>query len=345
MTRFLALIFCLIGILKAAPLDLCLPTENQHLFTGEMNEFYMYVDRNFEGQTTKPWQAGCYGFVRSAVRINGEMLLTKFHEGIDICPMKRDAAGNPLDLVASIAAGRVAYVSPIAGRSNYGKYVVIEHPWENSSVISLYAHLAEITCKPGDPVGAGTVIGKMGFTGAGIDRTRAHCHLELGMLMSVHYEEWRKKFGGSENFHGNYNGMNITGAEVSRFFLEQKANPELQFSQFIASTPVYFKVTVPAHGTPDFVKRYPWICHGDATSAVSWEISFSATGLPVAFNSSSRPVSAPTVTSIRPSNVPHRYLTRGLISGEGNQATLSNSGKQLVSLLTDDILPTPLPTP
>ena len=340
MTRFLALIFCLTGILNSAPLDLRLPTENQHLFSGEMDQFYMYVDRNFEGQTTKPWQAGTYGFVRTAVRINGEMLLTKFHEGIDICPMKRDAAGNPLDLVASIAAGRVAYVSPIAGRSNYGKYVVIEHPWENSSVVSLYAHLAEITCKPGDPVSMGTVIGKMGFTGAGIDRTRAHCHLELGMLMNAHYEEWRTKFGGAPNFHGNYNGMNITGAEVSRFFTEQKANPELQFSQFIASTPVYFKVTVPSLGTPDFVKRYPWICHGDAATAVSWEISFSATGLPVAFSPSSRPVSAPTVTSIRPSSVPHRYLTRGLISGEGNQATLSNSGKQLVSLLTEDILPT-----
>ena len=341
MIRLFALTFCLIGILGAAPLDLRLPTENQHLFTGEMDQFYMYVDRNFEGQTTKPWQAGTYGFVRTAVRINGEMLLTKFHEGIDICPTKRDAAGNPLDLVASIAAGRVAYVSPIAGRSNYGKYVVIEHLWENSSVLSLYAHLAEITCHVGDPVSAGATIGKMGFTGAGIDRTRAHCHLELGMLMNAHYEEWRKKSGGAENFHGNYNGMNITGAEVSRFFLEQKANPELQFSQFIASTPVYFKVTVPSLGTPDFVKRYPWICHGDAATAVSWEISFSATGLPVAFSPSSRPVATATVTSIRPSSVPHRYLTRGLISGEGNQATLSNAGKQLLSLLTDDFLPTP----
>jgi murein DD-endopeptidase MepM/ murein hydrolase activator NlpD len=342
MSRIFALILCLTSILQATPLDLRLPTENRHLFTGEMNRFYMYVDRNFEGQATKPWQAGSYGFVRTAIRVNGEVLLTKFHEGIDISPTKRDTAGNPLDLIASIAAGRVAYISAIAGRSNYGKYVVIEHSWENSAVLSLYAHLAEITCKVGDPVNAGTVIGKMGFTGAGIDRTRAHCHLELGMLMNSQFEEWRKKCGGAANFHGNYNGMNISGAEVSRFFLEQKSNPALKFSQFIASTPVYFKVTVPSHGTPDFVKRYPWICHGDATAtAVSWEISFSATGLPIAFHPSSKTVTFPTVTSIRPSTVPHRYLTRSLISGEGNQATLSDSGKQLVSLLTDDIFTTP----
>ena len=336
MIRFLALILSCAGVLGAAPIDLRLPTENQHLFTGEPDQFYMYVDRNFEGQVTKPWEAGSYGFVRSAVRINGEMLLTKFHEGIDISPVNRDKAGNPLDLVSSIAAGRVVHTSPIAGRSNYGKYVVVEHTWENSAVYSLYAHLAEITCKLGDPVEAGGVLGRMGFTGAGIDRTRAHCHLELGMVMSTHYEDWHKKFAGGTNYHGIFNGMNLTGGDAARFFVEHKANPALQFSQFIASTPVYFKVTLPSRGTPDFVKRYPWISHGSAEGAVSWEISFSATGLPVAFNPSQREVAAATVTSVRPSTVPHRYLTRGLITGDGNHATLSQSGNQLVALLTDD---------
>ena len=336
MIRFLALILSCAGVLGAAPIDLRLPTENQHLFTGEPDRFYMYVDRNFEGQMTKPWEAGSFGFVRSAVRINGEILLTKFHEGIDISPMHRDKAGNPLDLISSIAAGRVVHISAIAGRSNYGKYVVVEHAWENSSVYSLYAHLAEITCKLGDPVAAGGVLGRLGFTGAGIDRTRAHCHLELGMVMSTHYEEWHKKFAGGTNYHGIFNGMNLTGGDAARFFVEHKANPNLQFSQFIASTPVYFKVTLPSRGIPDFVKRYPWISHGSAEGAVSWEISFSATGLPVAFNPSQREVAAATVTTVRPSTVPHRYLTRGLITGDGNHATLTQSGNQLVALLTDD---------
>jgi murein DD-endopeptidase MepM/ murein hydrolase activator NlpD len=336
MIRFPALLLSLAGILAAAPIDLRLPTENQHLFTGEPDRFYMYVDRTFEGQTSKPWEAGSYGFVRTAIRVNDRVLLTKFHEGIDISPVKRDKAGNPLDLVSSIAAGRVAHVSPVAGRSNYGKYVVIEHFWENSSVFSLYAHLAEITCQPGDSVNAGSVLGRMGYTGAGIDRTRAHCHLELGMLLSTRYEEWHQKCGGGTNFHGVFNGMNLSGSEVSRFFIEHRANPALQFSEFIANTPVYFKVTVPSRGTPDFVARYPWIKRGSAATAVSWEISFSATGLPVAFNPSQREVAAPLVTSVRPSDVPQRYLTRGLITGEGNQATLTRSGEQLVSLITDD---------
>ncbi len=336
MIRISALFLSLCTLLGAAPLDLRLPTDNHHLFTGELDRFYMYVDRTFEGEASQPWEAGSFGFVRTAIRVNNQILLTKFHEGIDISPVKRDQAGNPLDLVSSIAAGRVAYVSPVAGRSNYGKYVVVEHAWENSSVYSLYAHLADITCNPGDPVNAGSVLGRMGYTGAGIDRVRAHCHLEIGMLVSTRFQEWQKRTGGGTNFHGLFNGMNLIGADAARFFVEHKANPDLQFSQFVASTPVYFKVAIPSASTPDFVKRHPWIARQTAEGGKSWEISFSATGLPVTFTPSPREVTAPVLTSVRPSTVPHRYLTRGLVTGEGNRAELSNSGKQLVSLLTAD---------
>ena len=44
---------------------------------------------------------------------------------------------------------------------------------------------------------------------------------------------------------------------------------------------------------------------------------------------------------MRPSTVPQRYLTHGLITGEGNQATLTRSGEQLISLITDNFLTTP----
>ncbi|MEO5916986.1 MAG: M23 family metallopeptidase [Luteolibacter sp.] len=344
MIRFIFLALMMAGLLRAEPIDLRLPTENQHLFSGEPEQFFMYVDLNFEGHVNRAWEGGSFGFVREARRINGDVVMTRFHEGIDIAPMKRDNSGNPMDLVSSIAAGRVVHISPVAGQSNYGKYIVVEHSWEGSQVVSLYAHLAEILVKPGDAVSPGTVLGRMGFTGVGIDKTRAHCHVELGMVMSTRYDDWHKKNGGGTNFHGIYNGMNITGCEVSRFFLEQKANPDLQFSQFITATPAYFKVAVPAAGTPDFVTRYPWIARGTPDSSTkSWEISFTATGLPVTFAPSPREVVAPTIVSIRPATVPHRYLTRGLVSGDGTHATLSNSGKQLVALLTNDFPAAPTP--
>jgi murein DD-endopeptidase MepM/ murein hydrolase activator NlpD len=336
MIRLFALAVSLATALVAAPIELRLPTDNQHLFTGELEKFYMYVDRTFEGVTSQPWEAGSFGFVRTAMRVNNQVLLTKFHEGIDISPVKRDRAGNPLDLVSSIAAGQVVYISPIAGRSNYGKYVVVAHAWEDSTVLSLYAHLADITCSVGDPVKAGSVLGRMGYTGAGLNRTRAHLHLELGFLSSAHYESWHKTMAGGINHHGLYNGMNIIGTDVARFFIEHRENPARKFSEFVATTPVYFKVTVPGAKTPDFAVRYPWIVSGSAEGAVSWEISFSATGQPVAFSPSQREVRVPTVTSVRPSEVQHRHLTRGLLIGEGNRAELSPGGKKLVALVTDD---------
>lgn len=344
MMRILALIMIFGVRLMAEPLDLRLPTDNHHLFSGEPERFYMYVDRNFEGEATKPWEAGSFGYVRNAMRLGDQVLLTKFHEGIDISPIKRDTSGNPLDLVSSIAAGRVVYVSPLAGRSNYGKYVVVEHSWENSSIFSLYAHLAEITCILGDVVKAGSLLGRMGFTGAGINRTRAHLHLELAMMTSNQYDAWSKGNGLGVNFHGLFNGMNLIGADVARFFLEHKTNPNIKFSEFVLNSPAHFKVTIPYRKDIDFVTRHPWIVRPGSDSPSAWEISFTATGMPTTFTPSQRQVSAPTLTSVRPSSIPHRYLTRSLVSGEGNSAVLTKSGLQLISLLTDDFSTT-TPTP
>lgn len=317
-------------------IDLRLPTANHHLLSGEPEQFFMYVDRDFEGQKTKPWEGGSYGLVRNALRIGDQVIYTKFHEGIDILPLNRDKAGNPLDIVSSIADGRVVHTSPVAGHSNYGKYVVVEHTWENSCFYSLYAHLAEITCNPGDEVPAGTPLGRMGFTGTGINRERAHVHLEITMMLSRHFDEWHKGSAGSPNSHGLFHGYNLQGFDPARLFTEHQANPELRISDHIASIPVHFKVTVPAKGTPDFVTRYPWICHGSAEGAVSWEISFSADGVPIAFTPTMRRVNAPLVSWIQPSAIPQRYLTHNLVTGQTENAALTTSGKQLITLLTDD---------
>ncbi len=323
--------------LKADAIELVLPTENDHLYNGELDRFYMYVDRTFEGAVTKEWEGGSFGFVRTPIRVNGEVVLTKFHEGIDIAPIKRDKAGNPLDLVMSISGGKVVHTSEIAGRSNYGRYVVVEHDWEQSKVYSLYAHLAEITVQVGSIVKAGSVIGRMGYTGAGINQTRAHLHLELGFLMSENYEVWHKQSFASPNYHGNFNGMNIAGVDVASFFLAHRENPNLSFSEFVMSRPVQFKVAVPANKSePDFFVRYPWMKRPGDAAVNSWEIGFSATGHVVSFCPSSRIVNQALVSHIRPAEMNQSYLTRGLISGNGNQVVLSRDGNRLVSLILDN---------
>jgi hypothetical protein len=341
MLRKLALALAFLTPLFAVELQL--PTENHHLLTGEPEKFYMYVDRTFEGETTKPWEGGSFGFVRTPIRLGQDVVLTKFHEGIDIQPTKRDKAGNPLDLVMSVSDGTVVHTSPVAGRSNYGKYVVVEHKFEGDCFYSVYAHLAEVTAKPGDLVKPGSVLGRMGYTGAGIDRTRAHVHLEMCLLMSEHYEGWHHTYSGGTNFHANFNGMNLAGMDVAALFLAHQKNPDLRLQDFVLSTPAYFKVTIPRDGTWDFAQRHRWMVKGDINeTSPSWELSFSATGLVTGIAPSQRPVAEPVVTAVRNSRVSHRYLTRGLIEGTGNGAALTRSGKQLVALLTDDF---PMPPP
>lgn len=331
------LLLCVMPL--AAQLEITLPTENHHLFSGKPEKFYMYVDRIFEGVTSKPWLGGSFGYVRTAQRIKGDVLLTKFHEGIDIAPIRRDKAGNPMDLVSSIADGRVVHVNSVSGRSNYGKYVVVEHLWNGSKIYSLYAHLAETTCNAGDRVRIGGVLGRMGYTGAGINRTRAHVHLELALLMSQRFDDWMKSRAAGINYHGNFNGMNLTGCDVARLFLDHRANPDLRFDEWLRSTPVHFKVLVtgPSTGIPDFLARHPWM-RVDPGNGIprSWVIAFSATGQPVSFEGADRVTQKPVVIAVRPSEYPHRYLTRNLIAGEGKHATLTNGGKALVSLLMDD---------
>lgn len=323
----------------AQPVSYQFPTENRQLLEGNPEKFYMYVDRTFEGETSKPWDGGMWGLVRTPVRVAGEIQYLRFHEGIDIAPVKRDKAGNPLDLVMSIADGTVVHVSDVPGRSNYGRYIVVAHPVDDAGhvVHSLYAHLAKTTVKPGDRVRQGAVLGQMGYTGAGITRVRAHVHLELGLLLSDRFEGWFHRYSGGTNFHGNYNGMNIIGMDVASFLLDHHRDPSLSIPAFVRAQPAYFKVTVPRRGTFEFANRHPWLAYGDLSApGPSWEISFTATGLPTGIAVSQRKVDSAIVSAVRKSSVPHRYPTRGLLTGEGDNPTLSNNGQKLVALVTGD---------
>ncbi len=340
-----ALFVSAISATAEGPLELRLPTANQALFSGEPEKFYMYVPRVFEGETSQPWEGGQFGFVRTPIRTDHGIVFTHFHEGIDIVPMQRDSAGNPLDPVNAIAAGTVVHASTVSSHSNYGKYVVVQHNLDGGAYFSLYAHLAEITCQPGDTLAAGDAIGRLGFTGAGITRPRAHLHLEFALLLNSRFDDWHVSQVGGVNRHGPYNGMNLAGLDIANLYLKHHANPNLSLVEFIRATPTFFKVVVPRQGPIDLVTRNPWLLQGPPEIASpSWEFSFAATGLPLAIAPCPKEVSQPEVSFVVPSEVPHRYLTRGLLSGQGSTATLSPQGVKFIRLVTGDFAaPSPQP--
>ena len=323
---------------KSNPQKIVLPTTNDYIFRGEGEKFYMYVHRNFEGKKSKAWTAGKYGFVRNLKRTEDGVIGTRFHEGIDIKPLKRDRSNKPLDDIKSIAAGTVAYTNTSSARSNYGKYVVIEHLWKCGPIYSLYAHLTSVSVKPGEHVSQGQSVGQMGYTGAGLNRERSHLHLELNLLLSERFTDWHDKYLGGKNYHGAHNGMNLAGLDIAGFYIAQKRDPSMTLPRFVRSQPVYYKVTLPRKPkgkAMGILRRYPWLIQGEAkTSSPSWEISFTASGLPVAVTPSMRAVSAPRITSVRKCRSKHSYHTKGFVNGTGYRASLSDRGKRYLELLT-----------
>ncbi len=313
-----------------------LPTDNDALLRGKPERFYMYVDRNFEGCKSTPWQGGTYGFQRGPERIGGQVALTKFHEGIDISPVRRDARGEPLDDVRAIESGRVVHVSNLSNDSNYGKYVVVEHMVESAPVYTIYSHLASIDVSPGQAVPQGARLGRLGYTGKGIDQRRAHLHLEIAVMWNDGYEGWHDTHFTLPNKHGLFNGMNLMGLDVAQLYLQQRKNPALTLPQFIVQLPVFFKVQIPSSPRFQLPHRYPWLVHGSTNKARSWVISFTDAGFPTAIAPSNESVSEPRLVWAKPSKLPYEKVTRGLLDGPASRPQLGENGLKLLQLINWD---------
>jgi murein DD-endopeptidase MepM/ murein hydrolase activator NlpD len=336
----MALVFLLCSqtllLAQDKPIDLVLPTDNDALFHGGGAAFYQYVNRDYKGVKSTPWEGGQYGFVRDPMQTADGLVYTRFHEGIDIRCSHRDARGEPVDQVHAIADGRVVYVNPVARHSNYGKYVVIEHRWGGSPYYSLYAHLSAIDAQVGQTVQRGQQIAVMGHTGVGIDRARAHVHLELNLMISRNFQKWYDRYYKKEpNYHGIYNGINLQGMNIARLYLELRKNPSLTIPEFLGQEETFFKVTVARSEHFDLPRLYPWMMHGEAgPNTVSWEVSFTRSGLPLKIEPSDKPVSGPQLTYIKTADIDYSDLTHGDIAGRGNHAHLTRHGKKMMRLLT-----------
>ena len=319
-------------------MELSLPTDNRAIFSIDPSKFYMYTNRTFEGVSSRPWSGGKYGFVRNQKRTAEGVIMTKFHEGLDIRPVRRDASQMPLDMVRPIAKGKVSYVNSVSSRSSYGKYVVVEHIWDRCPYYSLYAHLMDTQVRAGQNVSSNTVLGRLGYTGIGLNRERAHLHVELNLMLSERFEQWHDKHFRSANFHGTMNGINLAGLDLAGLFLRHRENPEISIPEFMSRMGVHYKVAVPNRKKLEFLNRYPFLGRDMQTASVhpSWEIHFSQSGMPLAVKPFPQRVSQPTVTWVKYCKTYHSYLTRGRLTGSGSKAGLSSSGVRYVNLLTGD---------
>ncbi len=332
-------------------LSIILPTANDALFKGGGADFFMGTYRRPKRNVQPGWTAGQYGFVRDVRHTRHGMVYSRFHEGIDVRPLRRDRRGDPLDQIMAISDGEVVYVSRHPSRSNYGLYIVVEHWWGRSPIYSLYAHLGSISVDIGETIRQGDVIGRMGYTGRGINRDRAHLHLELNMMLSEAFNHWyddHKKHV-VPNYHQLYNGLNLVGIDIERLYHELRENPDLTLPEFIAQETGAFEVMVPAGPMlPDILWRYPWMCeqlhdwlpeYGPPIElGTSWKITFASSGLPLKFEPMDEIVRAPKLKMLERSPIPYHYLTNGLVRGSGDNFFLSESGQQRMDLISRSAL-------
>ena len=315
--------------------DLALPTDNNALFSGDGPAFYQYIERNYKGVQSTPWEGGQYGFVRDPIETAVGIVYTRFHEGIDIRALRRDPRGEPLDEVRAIADGKVVHTSPVAGYSNYGKYIVIEHRWGGSSYYSLYAHLSSIAVRLDDMVTRSQPIAVMGYTGAGLNRERAHLHLQLNLMRSHQFEAWYDAFFKNDpNHHGIYNGMNLAGLDIARLYLALGKNPSLTIPEFLSDEETFYRVLLPKSRHFELPRLYPWMVPpANRNEKSSWEVSFTRSGLPLKVQPSDKHVTQPELSYVEKSSIDYSYLTRDVVSGRDENAHLTNYGIQLMRLL------------
>ncbi|MDR0647692.1 MAG: M23 family metallopeptidase [Puniceicoccales bacterium] len=208
---------------------------------------------------------------------------TRFHEGIDLKSIHRNRRNYPLDLVCAILPGNVVYINFNAGKSTYGRYVVLQHTLESFSYYSLYAHLNEIHVQLNQAVQQGTALGIMGNTScAKIPLSRAHLHFEIGLPLGSKdtFHAWYSKQGFKEpNFHGEWNGMNLVGLDPLAFF---KSGTD--FLTFIKNQPIAFTLQIATSIIPHFIQQNQALLARPLQAEKmlhGWEIAFNWLGCPL----------------------------------------------------------------
>lgn len=327
------------------PLRLVLPTENDALYHGEGPDFYQYTDRRIKPGFALPWEGGKYGFVRNARETRHGVIYTRFHEGVDIKPVRRSSQNEPLDDVHAIDDGIVKYVNRVARRSNYGLYAVVEHWWSGSPFYSLYAHLKSVDVETGQEVERGQTVGRMGYTGVGINRRRAHVHFEINLLINERaFQSWYDDYFDDDNHHGIYSGLNLSGLDAANLYLSLREDSSLTIRDFLNREPAFYSITIPNEGRPNILWRYPWLIPGEdalsyagvdgSMSHASWVIFLTRSGLATRIERSDQIVEGPEIVVLQETAVPYAYLTNGLLTGSGSTYGLSRTGRRHLDLLT-----------
>lgn len=331
---WLGILFLWLGVVKlsALPEGLFWPTANPAFEEGR--DWREFIQVTASGRA----QSGLFGCVRN----DGN----RFHEAIDIGVVERDRHRRPMDKVFAAMDGIVRHVNRIAGHSGYGLYVVVEHSLNDFQFYTLYSHLRSIEeeWEAGDRIRGGEILGVVGNTAGGyrIPLSRAHLHFEIGLRLNSAFQLWydRQQFG-SANEHGDFNGMNLVGWNPLEFFEWQKGRRSVAVDRYFNEIPPAVVVRVKTRAFPDILRLNPrlWVDGVDRNQLQGWDITLSAWGLPLAFESLDHAGVAKIgyagqVKIVRLNRERlAEFACRSIVRENANGVRLGSGGKQILELL------------
>ncbi len=332
--RSLLAVFWLLPPTVVYSLDLCLPTANDALLLqGRDAEFFQPT---VEGTV----ESGMFGCVRR----DGN----RFHEGIDIKCLQRDRSREPVDPVHAVADGEVAFINKKPGLSNYGRYIVLQHRWDEVQVFTLYGHLRSVadslavdqTVKKGQCI---ATLGRSTNTREGISKDRAHLHFEINFMLNPSFRTWYPKRDPKAPPFGNFNGRNFVGIDPAALIRALSTDRPLNFARYVAQQPVGFTVLVGAKPFA-WLSMHPEQLQSTGTVPIAYEIATTSWGLPVAVwpraaneitESQRRALAQGSPVLNRVNEVElARANCRGLVRRSGRGWKLGERGRDWVELLT-----------
>ena len=88
----------------------------------------------------------------------------------------------------------------------------------------------------------GAPLGLMGYTGSGINRRRAHVHLEVNLLLNRYFQGcYDDYFPSDENRQGLFNGLNMSGVEVATLYVGLAEDSLFTVRHLVEQTPGFFR--------------------------------------------------------------------------------------------------------
>ena len=273
-------IFANTCIVQANSFPLAWPTPNPSFAQGL--GYHAYLQKT---GPDKEFSSGAFGCVRN----HGK----KFHEGVDLFPIRSNSLGEAEDSIFAALPGTVAYLCQSSNQSAYGKYIVLEHRKFSPVMYTLYAHLNEISkdLRVNDSVDIAQAIGKMGNSASfRIPLERSHLHFEIGLRLSDNFDKWyQRQLFKTKNMHHNFNGYNLVGIDPLLFYSVYQKTPFTSPSNYLKTLPVVTKVQVRHSTTPYLARSNPsMILNPDSREPVnSWICSFGPFGFPLKFEKSS----------------------------------------------------------